>query len=135
MEQLRDIGERLDYGETLPISVLTSAGLVSGLLVNEETYKNETVSSLQVSAQGGGIFSGNDGSVYRYALDAFAGRNLGTDATGQSFAMIGCLVVRDMLSVEVPAMRLNPDQVVSWWMVEHKTEGAKFQGGGFGMSF
>lgn len=43
MEQLRDIGERLDYGETLPISVLTSAGLVSGLLVNEETYKNETV--------------------------------------------------------------------------------------------
>lgn len=32
-------------------------------------------------------------------------------------------------------MRVNAEQVASWWVTETKFEGAKFQGGGVGVAF
>lgn len=83
----------------------------------------------------GGIFSGHDGSMYQHVLDNFEAQELGAEPRGVSVPLTHAVVAMGMLTADVPAMRVNPRQVVSWWVTEHKIEGAKFQGGGIGVGF
>lgn len=135
MRHLIDIADSLNPGEVLPIGLLAGPGLMQGLLVTEDSYEEEVRLSLVHSAQGGGMFSGNDGSVYQYVLDMFDVKDLGQDSSGATVPLTHVVVAMGMMSVEIPAMRVNPKQVVSWWVTEHKAEGARFQGGGAGVAF
>lgn len=135
MQKLIEISKSLSDEATLPIGLLTGAGIIHGLLVAEAAYESIAKSSVRESAQGGGIFSGHDGSMYQHVLDNFEAQELGAEPRGVSVPLTHAVVAMGMLTADVPAMRVNPRQVVSWWVTEHKIEGAKFQGGGIGVSF
>lgn len=104
--------------------------------MSETTFEEESKASLRKSSRGGGgFFTGHDGSAFQHVLNAFDTRRLGADPEGLSLPLVHSVVSMDMMSAEVPAMRVNPKQVISWWVTEHRVEGAKFQGGGMGVSF
>lgn len=135
MRHLVEVAESLNFGEVLPIGLLSGAGLIHGLLVAEETYVDTAKHSLQESSRGGGLFSGNYGSTYSNVLDLFDAMELGKDPGRETVPLVHTVITTGMISAEVPAMRVNAQQIVSWWVTETKVEGAKFSGGGVGFAF
>lgn len=136
MRKLVEIAESLNDDDRLPIGLLTGAGIIYGLLASETTFKEESKNSLRRSSHGGGsYYLGHDGSVFQSLLDQFDSRRLGIDPEGESLPFLQATATLGMITAEIPAMRVNPKQVISWWETEHKVEGVKFQGGGLGVGF
>lgn len=54
MQKLIEISKALSEEATLPIGLLTGAGIIHGLLVAEAAYESIAKSSVRESAQGGG---------------------------------------------------------------------------------
>lgn len=135
MHKLVEIVESLSDNEKLTVGLLTAPGIIQGFLVSENAYESRTRSSLLGSTEGGSLSSRRLVSPYQRAFDSFTEKGLGADPRGLTVPVVDAIVIMNMMSAKVPTMRLNPRQVVGWWVTEHKVEGSTIRGGGLGIGF
>ena len=135
MHKLVEIVESLSDNEKLTVGLLTGPGIIQGFLVSENAYESRTRSSLLGSTEGGSLSSRRLVSPYQRAFDSFEEKGLGADHRGLTVPLVDAIVTMNMMAAKVPTMRLNPRQVVSWWVTEHEVDGATIRGGGLGIGF
>ena len=133
MRQILELSQSLANEDQLPVALLTPSGLVQGFLVTEQTYSRSADNSLGKSARGNPYTKGGGNEAYERLRETFKERNLGEDPSGESIPLVKAVVTLSLATLKIPALRLNPNQVVGWWIVEHEGKNAKFQGGGVGV--
>ncbi|WP_044494217.1 hypothetical protein [Nesterenkonia massiliensis] len=124
----------LSSGEAMPVGILAGGAVIHGYMVTDQMYEEHAVSSLLQSASAAKPTEHRDRETFAHLARVFTSKGLGKDSSGETLAVLEAVITIGTITVNVPAMRIDADHVVSWWVTEDRLTGMKFRGGGAGVS-